>query len=168
LYNAVGVYAWQLRPLWHAMQHRPEQVEERDIMRGGVGLALLSAVAWSFWGLFSKLSANRGVPPGTFAFLSSCASFAMITLSYVGQRGPLPKAPLGLFFALLSGVCGAIGMLLFAQAIRLGNAAIIVTLTATYPALTVLLSLVLLQERVSLLNAAGVLLVILGVILVAR
>jgi transporter family protein len=137
-------------------------------MRGGVGLALLSAVAWAFWGLFSKLSANRDVSPGTFAFLSSCASFTLITLAYVWQRGPLPKAPLGLLFALLSGVCGAIGMLLFAQAIKLGNAAIIVTLTATYPALTVLLSLVLLQERVSLLHALGVLLVTLGVILVAR
>jgi transporter family protein len=89
-------------------------------------------------------------------------------LSYVWQRAPLTKTSVGWLFALLSGVCGAVGMLLFAQAIKLGNAAIIVTLTATYPALTVLLSLVLLQERISLLNALGVLLVTLGVVLVAR
>jgi transporter family protein len=138
------------------------------MMQDGVVLALLSAVAWAFWGVLSKLSANRDVPPGLLAFLSSCASFAVITLAYVWQRLPLAKAPTGLLFALLSGVCGAVGMLLFAQAIKLGNAAIIVTLTATYPAFTVLLGLVLLRESLSPLNAVGVVLVTLGVILVAR
>jgi transporter family protein len=138
------------------------------MMQDGVGLALLSAVAWAFWGVLSKLSANRDVPPGLLAFLSACASFTVITLAYVWQRLPLAKTPAGLLFALLSGVCGAVGMLFFAQAIKLGNAAIIVTLTATYPAFTVLLSLILLREQISLLNAVGVLLVMLGVILVAR
>jgi transporter family protein len=59
-------------------------------------------------------------------------------------------------------------MLLFAEAIKLGNAAIIVTLTATYPALTVLLSLLFLQEPISVVNVVGVLLVTIGVALVAR
>ena len=136
--------------------------------QSGVVLALLSAVAWAFWGLFSKLSANREVPPVLLAFLSSCASFPLITLLYIWQGAPLTKTPTGLLCALLSGACGAVGMLFFSQAIKLGNAAIIVTLTATYPALTVLLSLVLLREQVSLLNMLGVVLVVLGVMLVAR
>ena len=34
------------------------------MIRGGVGLALLSAVAWGFWGICSKLSADRDIPPG--------------------------------------------------------------------------------------------------------
>lgn len=138
------------------------------MLRSGVGLALLSAVAWAFWGIFSKLSANRDVPPGSLAFLSACASFTVITLYYVWQRLPLANTPAGLLFALLSGVCGAVGMLFFVHAIKLENVAIIVTLTATYPAFTVLLSLVLLREPISLLHAIGVLLVTLGVILVAR
>jgi transporter family protein len=138
------------------------------MMRTGIGLALLSAVAWAFWGIFSKLSTNHHVPPGLLAFLSACASFTVITLYFVWQRLPLVKTATGLAFALASGICGAIGMLLFAEAIKLGNAAIIVTLTATYPALTVLLSLLLLRETVSVVNAVGVLLVTLGVVLVAR
>ncbi|HEY7496207.1 MAG TPA: EamA family transporter [Candidatus Tectomicrobia bacterium] len=138
------------------------------MMQGGVGLALLSAVAWAFWGVLSKLSVNHEVPPGSLAFLSACASFTVITLAFIWQRLPLATPRTGLLFALLSGICGAIGMLLFAQAIKLGHAAIIVTLTATYPAFTVLLGLVLLREPFSPLNAIGVLLVILGVILVAR
>ena len=135
----------------------------------GVGLALLSAVAWAFWGICSKLSTNRDVPPGLLAFLSTCASFTTITGYYVfWQRMPMAKTSTGLWFALLSGLCGAIGFLLFAEAIKRGNAALIVTLTATYPALTVLLSWTLLHEQVSPLNLVGVLLVIVGIILVAR
>jgi bacterial/archaeal transporter family protein len=136
--------------------------------QSGIGLALLSAVAWAFWGLFSKLSANHDVPPVLLAFVSSCASFTLILLSYIWQRVPATKSATGLFFALLSGVCGAVGMLLFSQAIKLERAAIIVTLTAIYPALTVLLSLVLLREQISFLHVLGVLLVTLGVALVAR
>lgn len=138
------------------------------MMHNGVGLALLSAVAWAFWGVLSKLSTNRDVPPGLLAFLSACVSFAVITGYYLWQRMPVVKTSTGVLFALVSGLCGAIGYLLFAEAIKLGNAAIIVTLTATYPALTVLLSLVVLREPVSPLNLVGVLLVTVGVILVAR
>jgi transporter family protein len=138
------------------------------MMRTGVGLALLSAVAWAFWGVFSKLSTNHHVPPGLLAFLSACASFTVVTLYFAWQRPPLAKISPGLVFALSSGICGAIGMLLFTEAIKLGKAANIVTLTATYPAFTVLLSLIVLQEAVSVVNVIGVMLVIVGVMLVAR
>jgi transporter family protein len=138
------------------------------MMRTGVGLALLSAVAWAFWGVFSKLSTNHHVAPGLLAFLSACASFTVITLYFAWQRPPLAKTAPGLVFALSSGICGAIGMLLFTEDIKLSKAAIIVTLTATYPAFTVLLSLVVLQETVSVVNVIGVMLVIVGAILVAR
>jgi uncharacterized membrane protein len=68
----------------------------------------------------------------------------------------------------MSGVCGAIGMLFFSVAIKRGDAAIIVTVSAMYPIFIVLLSPLILQEKLSLTHAIGVLLVTLGVILVAR
>jgi transporter family protein len=134
----------------------------------GIVLALLSAVAWAFWGFFSKLSTNHGVPPVLLAFLSSGVSFVLITLSYVWHRPSFTKMSWGLVFALLCGLCGALGVLLFAQAIKLEKAAIIVTVSAIYPALTVVLSFVLLREQISFLNVFGLLLVTLGVICVAR
>ena len=54
------------------------------------------------------------------------------------------------------------------MAIKRGDAAIIVTLSAVYPAFTLLLSPLLLQEKISLTHAVGILLVTLGIILVAR
>jgi len=134
----------------------------------GVILALLSAVAWAFWGVFSKLSTNRGMPPTTLAFLASCVSFIVVVGSYAWQRFPAAPTRASVLLALLSGLCGAIGLLCFSLAIQRGDAAIIVTLSAIYPAFTLLLSPFLLQEQLSLMHALGVLLVTLGVILVTR
>jgi uncharacterized membrane protein len=134
----------------------------------GVIFALLCAVAWAFWGMFGKLSTNHGVPPVALAFLSACASFAVIVGTYTWQRFPTAPTAVGMLWALLSGVCGAIGMLFFSLAIKRGEAAIIVTLSAIYPIFIVLLSPLILQETLSLSHIIGVLLVTLGVILVAR
>src|SRR4030095_11696589 len=134
----------------------------------GVIFALLCAVAWAFWGVFGKLSTNRGAPPATLAFLSACASFVVILGAYTWQRFPPAPTGAGLLFALLSGVCGAIGMLFFSIAIKRGDASIIVTLSAIYPVFIVLLNPLILQEKLSLTHVMGVLLVTLGVILVAR
>jgi len=134
----------------------------------GVIFALLCAVAWAFWGMFGKLSTNHGVPPITLAFLSSCASFVVIVGTYAWHRFPTAPTAAGILCALLSGVCGAIGMLFFSMAIKRGEAAIIVTLSAIYPMFVVLLSPIILQEKLSLSHIIGVLLVTLGVILVAR
>lgn len=133
-----------------------------------VALALLSAVAWAFWSICGKLSTNHGVPSVLLAFAASCTSFSVVTLVYVWQRLPMAPTRWGVLWALLSGVCGAIGVLLFSMAIKLGNTALVVTLGATYPALTVLLAPLLLQEQFLLRHALGVLLVTLGVMLLAR
>ena len=134
----------------------------------GVIFALSCAVAWAFWGVFGKLSANRGMPPTTLALLSSGVSFIVVVCSYTWQRFPAAPTPAGILFASLSGLCSGIGLLFFAMAIKRGDAAIIVTLSAVYPAFTLLLSPLLLQEKISLTHAVGILLVTLGIILVAR
>lgn len=134
----------------------------------GIILALACALSWAFWGMLGKLSANHGVPAPTLAFLSACASFVVIVSVYAWQRFPAAPTTAGVLYALASGVCGAIGMLFFAMAIKRGDAAIIVTLSAIYPVFTLLLSPLMLQEKLSLTHAIGVILVTLGVILVAR
>lgn len=94
--------------------------------------------------------------------------FVVIISTYAWQRFPTAPTTAGILCALMSGVCGAIGMLFFSVAIKRGDAAIIVTLSAIYPIFIVLLSPLILQEKLSLTHAIGVLLVTLGVILVAR
>ena len=138
------------------------------MQRLGIIFALACALSWAFWGMLGKLSANHGLPAPTLAFLSACASFVVIVSAYAWQRFPAAPTTAGVLWALASGVCGAIGMLFFSMAIKRGDAAIIVTLSAIYPVFTLLLSPFILQEKLTLTHAIGVLLVTLGVILVAR
>ena len=121
-----------------------------------------------FLGHIRQTQYQPGGPPVTLAFLSACASFVVIVGTYVWQRFPTAPTAAGILWALMSGVCGAIGMLFFSVAIKRGDAAIIVTVSAIYPIFIVLLSPLILQEKLSLTHAIGVLLVTLGVILVAR
>jgi transporter family protein len=138
------------------------------MQRLGIIFALACALSWAFWGMLGKLSANHGVPAPTLAFLSACASFVVIVSAYAWQRFPVAPTAAGVLCALASGVCGAIGMLFFSLAIKRGDAAIIVTLSAIYPVFTVLLSPLILKETLSLSHVIGVLLVTVGVMLVAR
>jgi uncharacterized membrane protein len=74
----------------------------------------------------------------------------VIVGTYAWQRFPTAPTAAGILCALMSGVCGAIGMLFFSIAIKRGEAAIIVTLSAIYPMFIVLLSPLVLQEKLSL------------------
>src|SRR5436190_732722 len=67
----------------------------------GVILALCCAIAWAFWGIFGKLSANRGMPPTTLAFVSSCVSFIVVVCSYAWQRFLAAPSPAGTLLAML-------------------------------------------------------------------
>lgn len=134
----------------------------------GILLALLSAVCWAFWSILGKLSVNHGAPPTLLAFASSCCSLVVVTAYYIAQRMPTGSSRHALLFAALSGVAGACGVLLFSVAIRLGNTALVVALSATYPSLTLLLSPLFLRESISLSQACGIALVTAGVVLLSR
>src|SRR5262245_43393948 len=134
----------------------------------GLIFALACDFSWAFWGLLGKLSATHGVTTTTLAFLSACASFLVTVGSSACQPFTADPTTADLLRALASSVRGLVGMLFFAMALKRVDAATIVTLSAIYPVFTVLLSPLLLQEKLSPTHIIGVLLVTLGVMLVAR
>jgi uncharacterized membrane protein len=71
-------------------------------------------------------------------------------------------------WALASGLCAAIGLILSFVALKHADAVVAVPVMASYPVVTVLASLAFLDEHVTPSKAAGVVLVISGVILLAR
>ena len=138
------------------------------ITRGGEVPGLIAYLAGNASSHFRPVRDSLRVYRPLLAFAASCTSFSVVTLVYVWQRLPMAPTRWGLLWAVLSGVCGAIGVLLFSMAIKLGNTALVVTLGATYPAFTVHLAPLVLQEQFLMRHALGVLLVTLGVMLLAR
>lgn len=110
--------------------------------------------------------ASRGSTWLEVYFLSAIASFAVaVTVFVVG--GPHLKAGRSALFALLAGVFGGGGYVLFMKALSTGKASVVVPLTALYPALTAVLALVVLGERISTTQAAGIVLAVLAAVLLS-
>jgi transporter family protein len=74
----------------------------------------------------------------------------------------------GVFPAIVTGVLGTIGFLCFLYALTTGSVSVVTTLTALYPAVTILLAVVFLRESITLRQVAGMGLAIVSVILLSR
>ena len=123
-------------------------------VRTGIGPALIAGIAM---GIFLLALAQTRREAGLWPLLTDrIASMAFFGIVMVVARAS-PRLPMNL--AALALGCGTLDMVanaLFLIAVRIGPFSPIVTLCALYPATTVLLARVILAERLSAWQAAGV------------
>lgn len=122
-------------------------------------------VLWGLWGFFGKLALMRAMPAAS-VFLAEVATGAVVgvlaLIVFARSGAPLPwQAPVNLW-GVLSGLVMAVGLLLFYVVLDMGKVAVIVPLTATYPLVTVALSLLFLGERPTPIQWIGLVLVVAG------
>ena len=129
------------------------------------GLAIL---LWGGWGFFGKLALAKNMAP-TSLFLAevgiSAACAAPVWWLLVRQPEASALLPAWNVFGLASGAGLALGLLCYYVALEASHASIVVPLTAVYPAVSVLLSYVLLDERPTGAQWVGIVFVIVGAIL---
>ncbi len=132
---------------------------------GWLVYASLCLLLWGLWGLVLKV-ASKGSPWITVYFLSAVTSFTIAAAAFIISGHPL-KTGKGALLALLAGAFGGGGYLLFMKALSEGKASIVVPLTALYPALTAILALITLNEKISTTQATGIALAIIAAILLS-
>lgn len=120
----------------------------------GVGTALISGVAIGFFFLSLAQTASAA---GMWPLVAS----RTVSVLLFGSIATLARKPLAMppRMVLLATVCGALDMLanaLYLVAARQGPLSIVVTLSSLYPASTVLLARLVLQERLNLWQVSGV------------
>ncbi len=128
--------------------------------------SLICLVLWGLWGLVLKV-AYKGLPWTQVYFLSSLASFTIALMVFLVQRGSLDFSNKLSYVALLAGVFGGAGYIFFVKALEKGEASIVLPLTAIYPAITVVLALILLGEKISVYQAIGIALALVAVVLLS-
>jgi transporter family protein len=128
--------------------------------------AMISLFSFGLWGFFTKLAVVHidsksalifqtiGVVIITF-FLFAMMNFKTATDSK------------GLFYGILTGVAYAVGCLFYFIAASKGKITTVVTLTALYPLITILLSFILLKEAVSMKQMLGIGLALIAIILMS-
>lgn len=130
----------------------------------------LTIVLWGGWGFFGKLALHKGMPPlalfvAEVAVGLGCAAAVLIYVQATGTRTVFADWNR---YGVLSGAGLALGLILAYLALQQGLAVVVVPLTALYPAVAVLLSVLVLDERPSAAQWIGLALVLAGGILLAQ
>jgi drug/metabolite transporter (DMT)-like permease len=117
-----------------------------------------------FWGAFSGLPTERYGYPAELVY-AIWAIVMVVPTVVVLRRGGLDRRPVAAGYGLAIGLTGAGGQLLLLRALSLGPAYLIFPLVALSPAVTVVLAVVLLGERLRPLATVGVLLTLVAAVL---
>ena len=117
--------------------------------------AILALLSFGLWGLFTKLAIVYVDSKSALVFQTAgVLVVGLITLSLLNFK---PSTDLkGLGFGLLTGVAYGVGCLFYFIAADKGKIITVVTLTALYPLVTIVLSYLLLRETVSLKQCLGI------------
>ena len=128
--------------------------------------ALLALIFFGLWGFFPKLAVAHISPPSAVVYqVAGGLLVGFVALALVGFR---PETrPMGVLFAVLTGVAGVLGTLFYYAAASRGRLAVVVGMTALYPFLTILLAYFLLREPISGRQLLGMLFALAAIVLFA-
>ena len=108
--------------------------------------AILTVLTWGLWGVFSKLALNYAKPRQALLFQTAgVLAFSIVVL--VVEKFKIEWNLPGFSWAALGGFFAFIGFLTFFAALEKGNTSTVVTLSALYPVVTILISIAFLHER---------------------
>ena len=126
---------------------------------------MLCLLSWGLWGYVLKLAYQGSNWLQTY-FASAIASFILAVSVFAAYKGSLGLSK-STGLALLAGLLGGAGYVFFVKALETGKASIVIPLTALYPAITALVAVVLLGEKISVTQAAGIILAVIAAVLLA-
>ncbi len=109
--------------------------------------------------------ATNHMPPRSVYIVSALGAIGVVLALAVTTRFTLEATVEGSLFAAIAGVCSALGGLLFLHAVSRGEASVVITFTALYPVVTIVLSFTLLNEVITLKQGIGIVLALFSMVL---
>lgn len=135
-------------------------------MRPWLLFSLLTLLCWGFWGFFSKAATTHISPQSVLVY--ELIGSAIVGFGVLVMIGFKPETqPMGILFAVLTGMCLTLGMLFFLLALSRGTASMVTVMTALYPLVTVLLLFLLYRDPLTARQLAGMVLGCIAMILFA-
>ena len=131
--------------------------------------AILTAVVWGCVPMIEKMGLMK-IPPmvGLFYRCMGVIVGIILLLLLKGRdiRHSLADLHAGMLFLVIGGfLASVVGQLLFYHALKEGEASRVVPLAAAYPLVSFLLGVIILNEKVTLAKAGGILCILAGVLL---
>lgn len=126
--------------------------------------AFLALIIYGFWGFFPKLAVNYIQPTSALVYEIAGAMLVGIASLFL-INFQLDTHPKGILFAVLTGIAGMLGTLFFFAAASRGKISVVVSMTALYPLITILLAAFFLREPISLKQIFGMFFAVLAIFL---
>lgn len=120
----------------------------------------------------SKLAANRIGTQSIFwdllGYIPMILIYSFFAFKLKNLFSVFQTDKMGIILAFLAGLIGSIGVISFYYLMTKSEASVVTPLTALYPALTVVLGIVILHEGITLTKLAGVILSLVAIFLLSR
>jgi len=129
--------------------------------------AVLTVVTWGLWGVCSKIAANYAKPRQALLFQTvGIVAFALLVLAL--EKFKIAWNAVGFGWAALGGFLAFVGFLTFFAALDQGKASTVVTLSALYPLVTILMSIAFLHEKLSIRQGIGIVAALIASVLLSE
>ena len=129
--------------------------------------SVATVILWGIWGVFSKLASNYCKP--RYMLLFQCVGMLAFALLVLGLlRFKVEWSGPGFGWAFAGGFAAFVGFLTFFAGLEKGSASTVVTLSALYPLITILLSISFLHEKLTPTQGLGIVFALVASVLLAR
>ncbi len=130
----------------------------------GILFGIIAMIGWGFADFFAAMAARKTSVVKTLVWSQIIGTAMLIFIFPLFFKIPAVSFTL-VILILISAFLNIIALLAFYKGMQIGNVSVISPISSAYAAVTVILSLVFLNEKLNALQAAGVSLAILGTIL---
>ena len=135
-------------------------------MRAWLLNSMSAVVCFGLWAFLPKIAVKYISPKSALVYEVMGGILVAIIVWSTISKGMVYDIR-GIAPAFLTGVIGYVGMLFFLNAVNMGKVSVIASLTAVYPAVTIILAMILLKEKLSYIQCVGIFLAITGVALLS-
>ena len=127
--------------------------------------AALLVLFWGVWGAFSSLPTDLYDYPDEMVYVLWACTMIIPAVVILAKERHWDRRPRAALYGLIVGLSGAGGQLVLFKALTLGPAYLIFPIVSISPAITVLMALVFLRERLSRLAVVGLIAALAAIVL---
>ncbi|MDX2152153.1 MAG: EamA family transporter [Bryobacteraceae bacterium] len=131
-----------------------------------LSLALLSTLFWGVWAFLVKIGAGN-LSPELMQLLFVVGMLPLVAAAAARQGFRVETDRRGVVYGVLNGVLATLGMVAFYVAMERGKASVVGPVTALFPLFTVLGAVLFLRERLNWVQAAGMVLALAAIAVLA-